>query len=88
VVLTKVLSKELFGRKNLRVENCIFITYQLKQTNMQTLYKVEEYTDRNSGNVCELFQVVVDGILVYERDYGSVGSGIQEYIEDYLEFII
>ena len=55
---------------------------------MQTLYKVEEYTDRNSGNVCELFQVVVNGILVYERDYGSVGSGIKEYVNDYLDFII
>jgi len=53
----------------------------------QTSYRVEEYEDLNSGNVCELFQVIVDGVLVYERDYGSVGSGIQEYIEDYLEFI-
>jgi hypothetical protein len=55
---------------------------------MQTLYKVEEYIDRNSGNVCELFQVVVDGILIYERDYGSVSSGIKEYVQDYLDFII
>jgi hypothetical protein len=55
---------------------------------MQTLYKVEEYTDKNSGNLCELFQVVVDGILVYERDYGSVGSGIIPYLEDYEQFYI
>jgi len=53
----------------------------------QTSYRVEEYEDRNSGNVCELFQVVADGVLIYERDYGSVGSGIAQYIEDYLEFI-
>ena len=68
-------------------ELCTDITSQLKLINMQTLYKVEEYTDRNSGNVCELFQVVVDGILVYERDYGSVGSGILEYVDDYLDHI-
>ena len=55
---------------------------------MQTLYKVEEYTDRNSGNLCELFQVIVDGILVYQRDYGSVGSGIKEYVDDYFDFIL
>jgi hypothetical protein len=55
---------------------------------MQTLYKVEEYTDRNSGNLCELFQVVVDGILIYERDYGSVSSGIISYLEDYEQFYI
>jgi hypothetical protein len=53
----------------------------------QTSYRVEEYVDLNSGNVCELFQVVADGVLIYERDYGSVGSGIKEYIENYLDFI-
>ena len=53
----------------------------------QTSYKVEEYIDKNSGNICELFQVVSEGSLVYERDYGSVGSGIKQYIEDYLDFI-
>ena len=61
----------------------------IKQANLnQTSYKIEEYVDGNSGNVCELFQVISDGTLVYERDYGSVGSGIKEYIEDYLEFIL
>ena len=52
---------------------------------MQTLYKVEEYTDRNSGNLCELFQVVVDGILVWERDYGSQIEDVVEYIKDFSE---
>jgi hypothetical protein len=54
----------------------------------QTAYRVEEYVDRNSGNVCELFQVVVDGILIYERDYGSVSSGIISYLKDYEQFYI
>jgi hypothetical protein len=54
---------------------------------MQTIFKVEEYTDRNSSNDCELFQVVVDGDLVYERDYGSQTSDIKEYIEDYETFL-
>ena len=54
----------------------------------ETSYRIEEYTDTNSGNVCELFQVLQEGVLVYERDYGSVGSGeIVEYIEDYVEFV-
>lgn len=54
----------------------------------QTLYKIEEYEDKNSGNVCELFQIVIDGALVYERDYGSVGGGdVAEYIADYIEFL-
>jgi len=54
---------------------------------MQTIFKVEEYTDRNSSNDCELFQVMVDGDLVYERDYGSQTSDIKEYIEDYETFL-
>jgi len=54
---------------------------------MQTIFKVEEYTDRNSNNDCELFQVMVDGDLVYERDYGSQTSDIKEYIDDYETFL-
>jgi hypothetical protein len=54
---------------------------------MQTIFKVEEYTDRNSNNDCELFQVMVDGDLVYERDYGSQTSDIKEYIDDYKTFL-
>jgi hypothetical protein len=54
---------------------------------MQTIFKVEEYTDRNSSNDCELFQVMVDGDLVYERDYGSQTSDIKEYIDDYETFL-
>jgi hypothetical protein len=54
----------------------------------QTAYRVEEYVDRNSGNVCELFQVVADGVLIYERDYGSVSSGIISYLKDYEQFYI
>jgi len=54
---------------------------------MQTIFKVEEYTDSNSNNDCELFQVMVDGDLVYERDYGSQTSDIKEYIDDYETFL-
>lgn len=66
----------------------VFVSPNIKEVQLnQASYRVEEYVDRNSGNVCELFQVVVDGVLIYERDYGSVGSGIREYVDDYLDFI-
>jgi hypothetical protein len=62
------------------------VTEQVKLN--QTLYRIEEYEDKNSGNVCELFQIIIDGALVYERDYGSVGGGdVAEYIADYIEFL-
>jgi len=54
---------------------------------MQTHYVVQTYVDLNSFNECEIFSVVENETKVYERDYGSVGSGIKEYIEDYLEYI-
>ena len=52
---------------------------------MQTSYTITEYIDGNSGNLCELFEVKVDQKVVYERDYGSVGGGIREYLEDYFQ---
>jgi hypothetical protein len=54
---------------------------------MQTHYVVQTYVDQNSFNECEIFWVLENERKVYERDYGSVGSGIAEYIEDYLEYI-
>ena len=52
---------------------------------MKTSYTITEYIDSNSGNLCELFEVKVDQKVVYERDYGSVGGGIREYVDDFLE---
>jgi len=52
-----------------------------------TQYSIHQHKDPNSKNDCELFQVMVDGVLVYERDYGSQTSDIKEYIEDYEIFL-
>ena len=54
---------------------------------MQTHYVVQTYVDLNSFNECEVFWVLENERKVYERDYGSVGSGIEEYVQDYLEYI-
>ena len=49
---------------------------------------VVEYEDQNSGNQCERFRLTNSkGELVYERDYGSCTQSIDEYFEDFLEFI-
>jgi len=55
---------------------------------MKTQYVIDEYIDSNSNNLCEIFSVIVDNDKVYERDYGSVGSGIISYLEDYEQFYI
>ena len=52
---------------------------------MQTSYTITQYIDGNSGNLCELFQVKVDQNVVFERDYGSTGGGIREYVDDFHE---
>jgi hypothetical protein len=44
---------------------------------------IEEYVDKNSKNICEMFSVTINDNKVYERDYGSQTERIQEYIEDY-----
>jgi|688.fasta_scaffold1107945_2 hypothetical protein len=44
---------------------------------------IEEYVDKNSKNICEMFSVIINDNKVYERDYGSQTERIQEYIEDY-----
>jgi|TARA_R110002126_G_scaffold4749_1_gene24705 hypothetical protein len=44
---------------------------------------IEEYVDKNSKNMCEMFSVIINENKVYERDYGSQTERIQEYIEDY-----
>jgi hypothetical protein len=44
---------------------------------------IEEYVDKNSKNICEMFSVTINDNKVYERDYGSQTECIQEYIEDY-----
>jgi hypothetical protein len=44
---------------------------------------IEEYVDKNSKNMCEMFSVIINKNKVYERDYGSQTERIQEYIEDY-----
>jgi hypothetical protein len=49
---------------------------------------VVEYTDKNSGNQCERFRLTNSkGELVYERDYGSCTQDVEEYFDDFLEFI-
>lgn len=51
-------------------------------------FVVEEYIDGNSGNQCEIFRIVNSKWeLVYERDYGSLTQSLDEYFEDFLEFI-
>lgn len=51
-------------------------------------FVVEEYIDGNSRNQCERFRIVNSkGRLVYERDYGSLTQSLDEYFEDFLEFI-
>ena len=32
---------------------------------------IEEYVDKNSKNMCEMFSVIINENKVYERDYGS-----------------
>lgn len=49
-------------------------------------YVIEEYIDANSGNLCEVFYVLSNGIKVYEREYGSNTEHISEYISDYEKF--
>jgi hypothetical protein len=44
---------------------------------------IEEYVDKNSKNICEMFSVIINDNKVYERDYGSQTERIQEYIEEY-----
>jgi hypothetical protein len=49
---------------------------------------VVEYVDGNSGNDCERFRLTNSkGELVYERDYGSCTQSVDEYFDDFLEFI-
>jgi hypothetical protein len=49
---------------------------------------IVEYKDQNSGNQCERFRLTNSkGELVYERDYGSCTQSIDEYFDDFLEFI-
>lgn len=49
---------------------------------------VVEYIDGNSGNQCERFRLTNSkGELVYERDYGSLTQSVEEYFDDFLEFI-
>lgn len=49
---------------------------------------VVEYEDQNSGNQCERFRLTNSkGELVYERDYGSLTQSVDEYFDDFLEFI-
>lgn len=49
---------------------------------------VVEYEDQNSGNQCERFRLTNSkGELVYERDYGSCTQSVDEYFDDFLEFI-
>ena len=45
------------------VASQVFVSPNIKEVQLnQASYRVEEYVDRNSGNVCELFQVVVEGV--------------------------
>jgi hypothetical protein len=49
---------------------------------------IVEYEDQNSGNQCERFRLTNSkGELVYERDYGSCTQSVEEYFDDFLEFI-
>ena len=57
-------------------------------------FRVEEYTDINSNNKCEMFSVYIteerDGLSIkrkiWERDYGSQTEAIDDYITDYLNY--
>ena len=56
-------------------------------------FRVEQYTDINSNNKCELFSVyITEGhgnvsikTKIWERDYGSQTESIDVYISDYME---
>lgn len=56
-------------------------------------FRVEEYTDINSNNRCEVFSVYttneMDGVTiktkVWERDYGSQTQSMEEYILEFFE---
>ena len=56
-------------------------------------FRVEEYTDINSNNKCEVFSVYttneIEGVTiktkVWERDYGSQTQSMDEYILDFFE---
>lgn len=56
-------------------------------------FRVEEYTDINSNNTCEMFSVYlteeVDGVSIktkiWERDYGSQTESMDEYILEFLK---
>jgi hypothetical protein len=51
-------------------------------------FNIVHYRDPWSGSECDMF-VVTDGNgnKVYERDYGSTGTGFTEYVEDYFRYI-
>lgn len=51
-------------------------------------FNIMNYKDPWSGNKCEVF-VVTDGVgnVVYERDYGSTGTGFTDYMDDYFRYI-
>ena len=56
-------------------------------------FRVEEYTDINSKNKCEVFSVYttneIEGVTiktkVWERDYGSQTQSMDEYIFEFFD---
>lgn len=58
----------------------------MKQTG-QSDYRIIKY-ENNNGLESHLFQVVLDGIVVYEQDYGSQTGTIYTYLKDYAECLL
>lgn len=46
-------------------------------------YVVETYTDPWSKNECEIFSVIQDGEIIWERDYGSTAPVHSAMVSDY-----
>lgn len=58
----------------------------MKQTG-QSDYRIIKY-ENMSGLESHLFQVVLNGLVVYEQDYGSQTGTIYTYLKDYKEYLL
>jgi hypothetical protein len=48
--------------------------------------EIIKYTDKNSGNQCEIFRLTkTNGEVLHERDYTSQTEDVENYFEDFLE---
>lgn len=52
---------------------------------MKTItFGIEHYVNEISGLVCDTFKVILDGEVIYTRDYGYSDRNIFDYIQEFL----